>query len=489
MSSPEQLEQSLRRTSRVVIVAQIASQLLSLGVLAVLYRLLGLEPYGLLGMVLPLLLVTRIFISSGLDVAAIQRAELTERQVSALFWFNQALGLAMAVLCAACAPLLVWFYGVRELGPLAVALAGTSVAAALGTQHQALLQRKLRLGTLALLRLAALALGGTAGIAAALAEAGVWALVVQMYVELTALAVLTWTLEPWRPGFDLRGARTGGLVRFGGHYTLSSLMFYLVANVDKILVGYALGPASLALYGQAFNLMMKPVHVVMTPLTGVMLPALSRAAGDPRQYARLMLGFFRFIGLVMLPAGVGLAIVAPEAIRVLGGAKWADAGPILAVLAAAILVQGFFNALGSVFASAGRADRLAYASVVIAVVLCTAFFLGLYVGRLADEPVLGVAAGYSLTMLVIVFPPYLLFALRTVGVGCRPWLAQLRTAGAAALAMGLIVAACHWLLGHVLGWPDAALLTVEILVGVLSYALLARREIRWFIRQGLGPID
>ncbi len=469
-----------------VIAAQIASQLVSLGVLAVLYRVLGLEPYGLLGMVLPLLLLLRILIVSGLDVATIQQAELSDEQVSALFWLNQALGLTMAAVTAAMAPVLVWFYGVSELGWLTVALAGTSVAAALSTQHQALLRRKLRLGTLAVVRLAALAAGGVAGVAAAWTGWGVWALVAQQYVEFLTLIVLTWSLEPWRPGFSLRGVGARRLVRFGGHCTISSVMFFLVANADKVLVGYALGTVSLALYGQAFSLMMKPVNVVLTPLTGIMLAVLSRAAGDRRQYAELMLGFFRFIALIMLPSAVGLAIVAPEAMRVLGGDKWAAAGPILAVLAVAILVQGFVNALGSVFASAGRADRLSLASAVIAVVLCTAFLLGLHLGRLAGRPVLGVALSYTVTMVVVVFPPYLWLALRTTGVRCADWLSQLRTAACGAAAMGLIVAACHWILGHLLGTPDLVLLAVEILVGVLTYAIFTWRDIRWFIRQGLG---
>jgi len=481
-----------------VIIAQIASQLVSIVVLAALYRLLGVRPYGLLGMVVPLLLLVRILLVSGLDVATIQEAELTDRQVSALFWVNQALGLAMAILTAACAPLLVWFYSVRGhdvrgLGWLTVALAGTSVVAALSTQHQALLRRRLRLGTLAWARVAALSAAGLAAIGAAAAQWGVWALVVHQYVELVALAALTWCFEPWRPGFHLRGTGAAGLVRFGGHCTVSSLMFYLVANADKVLVGYVLGPAALGLYSQAFSLMMKPVHLVLTPLTGVMLSVLSRAASDRRQYARLMLGFFRFIALVMLPSAVGLSIVAPEAMRVLGGAKWADAGPILAILAIAILVQGFVNAMGSVFASAGRADRLAYASILIAAVLCGAFFLGLHVGRLAGPSyyyaLVGVAASYSVTIVLVVFPPYLWFALRTVGVGPAEWLVQLRTAACAALAMGVIVSACHWILGEVLRTPDVVLLAVEILVGVLSYALFTRREIRWFVRQGIGSAD
>lgn len=478
------LEQSLRQGSRAVIICQIASQAVALGVLAVLYRELGLEPYGLLGMVMPVLLLVRILVASGLDVATIQQSELNGPQVSSLFWINQTLGVVMALITAACAPLLVWFYGVREVGPLTVALAGTSIAAALGTQHQALLQRHMRLGTLAVVQLVSLALGGVTGIAAALAGWGVWALVVQRYVELLVLALLSWSLEPWKPGFQLRGTGSRELVRFGGHYTVSSLMFYLIANADKVMVGFFLGEAALALYGQAFNLMMRPVHVVMTPLTGIMLPTLSRAAVDRHKYIPLTLGFFRFIALVMLPAGVGLAIVAPEAMRTLGGPRWAEAGPILRMLALALLAQGFFNALGSVFTSAGRTDRLSKASVVIAVLLVTAFCLGLYLGGMAGRPLMGMAASYALTLLLVIFPPYLLIALRTIGVRPKDWLGQVLPAAHATLGMGLLVAGCHWLFGRIVPIPDLALLALEILAGVASYAFLVRREIRWFLHQG-----
>ncbi len=480
MFSHDRLKEMLRRGIRVVIGAQVVSQVVSLGVLAVLYRSLGPEPYGLLGMVVPLLLLVRIFITAGLDVATVQQAELDDRQVSALFWLNQGLGLAMAAVTVLAAPLLAWLYGVEELTLLTAALAGTSVATALSTQHQALLQRKLRLGALAIVRLAALALGGVAAIAAALAGWGVWALVVQQYVELAALALLAWLVEPWRPQLTIRIEPIKKLLHFGGHYTLSSLMFYLTANADKVLVGAVLGPRALGLYSQAFGLMMKPVHVVITPLTGVMLPGLSRAAADRHQYGELMLGFFRFISLIMLPTGVGLAIVASEAMRVLGGPQWAEAGPLLAILSIAILVQGFFNALGSVLASAGRADRLFQGSAAVAIVLSAAFVVGLKLGQIWGRPLEGVALSYSLTMLLVIFPPYLLFCLRTVGVSARRWLDQLRTSAPASLAMGLIVYACHYFFPAEA--PDALLLGVEVLVGVLVYAVLTRREIGHFLR-------
>lgn len=474
--APDQLQESLRRGTRVVIATQVTSQLITIAVLAVLYRALGPDPYGLLAMVAPLLLLLRLVISGGLDVAAVQKTEISSPQVSALFWLNQILGLLTVLGALAAAPLLAWFYREPRLVALTAALGGTSLVVALGTQHQALLQRKMQLGTLAVIRVSAQALGGAAGIVAALKGAGVWALVVQQYVEFTSLTALAWLVEPWRPQRFFRRTGTRGMIRFGGHYTLSGLMFYLTTNVDKVLVGYALGAETLGLYSQAFNLMMKPVQVVITPLTGLMLPSLSRAAGNSAQYATLLSGFFRVIGLVMLPAAIGLAIVANEAMRVLGGPRWADAGPLLAALAASILVQGFFNSLGSVLASVGRADRLLTASIVIAAVLCAGFFAGLEIGRRAGNPALGVAESYSLAM-ILVFPFYLAFAMATVGLSWRLWLAEVHAAARPAIGMGVVLIAGHVLLARVWHLPDLPLLVAEILLGVSVYGILARRQI------------
>jgi len=481
---PDPIPQKFRRGVRVVVAAQIGSQLVTVVVLSVLYRQLGPGPYGLLGMVMPLLLLLRIGIAGGLDVASVQQDQLSDQQASVLFWFNQVLGAAMILAAVALAPALAWFYRAAAVVPLTIALSGTSLPLALSTQHQALLQRRLRLGTLALIRLAAQIGGGIAAIATALAHGGVWALVVQQYVEVILVALAAWWAEPWRPQWMLRRAGIRPLVRFGGYYTLSSLMFYLTTNVDKILIGRFLKEDALGLYSQAFNLMMKPVNVVIAPLTGVMLPALSRAAGDPQRYVELLLGFFRWIALVMFPIGVGLIIVADDAMQVLGGSRWSGAGPLLAALGGSVLVQGFFNVLGSVLASVGRAKHLFYASAAIAATLAAAFCVGLWVGMWAGAPTLGVAASYSVAMVVLVFPPYMALCLRAVGASLRAWLAQLLPAALAAAGMGLAVAACHALLAPHGAVPVLARLAAEIAVGVMVYAILAWREIRWFLRLG-----
>lgn len=483
MFSPDRLRTILRQGTQAVVVTQVVSQAAMLGILAVLYHQVGPGPYGVIGMTMTLQLLLRILVPGGLDVALVQQTELNDRQMSGVFWMNQFLGLAGTLAMLALTPALTWFYADRpdaaaQLRGVALALSCTMLAAALSTPHQALLQRHMRLGRLAVIRVTAQVSGGLMAVAAALAGWGVWALVVQQYVELLVLAVQAWWSEPWRPLWTLDRQGTRGLVRFGGFYTLSGLMFYAMTNIDKILVGRLLGEVALGLYGQAFNLAMKPVNLVMMPLAGIMLPALSRA-GDRRQYHELVLGFNRAIALIMLPAGVGLMIVAPEAIRVMGGPRWAAAGPLLAALGIAVLVQGFFNALGSVFASSGHPLRLFGAAAIMAAVMSAGFVAGLAAGRLAGRPELGVALGYSLTLALVVFPPYAAYALRMVGLSWRQWLRQIVPAARAAAVMGLVVLACRELLLRKAALSDLALLTVELTVGVAVYAWLARGQARW----------
>ena len=62
---------------------------------------------------------------------------------------------ATAAVTALLAPTVAWFFHEPILYYVTLALSGTAIVAALGAPHQALLQRRLRLGRLAGVRLAA----------------------------------------------------------------------------------------------------------------------------------------------------------------------------------------------------------------------------------------------------------------------------------------------------------------------------------------------
>lgn len=480
--SPEGLKEAVRSGTRWTAVAQAASHIVSLVVLGTLYRFVSPDEFGLMGMVMPVLLFVRIFTALGLNVATVQRAELDHGRVNSLFWVNVLLGLATTVAAAALAPGVAWLNDEPAVLGLTVAMSGVSLIVALGLQHTALLERKLRVGPLAAARLVAQVGGGAAGIAAALAGAGVWALAAQQYVELCLQSALAWLLEPWRPDRPTRGAGVRELVRIGAVFTASNVVFYLLGNMDKILVGAVFGPRALGFYSQAFNIMMKPVYVMTAPLGSVMLAGLSRSVGDRESYRQVLTAFLRLISVGGFPAGVGLTLVARDVMLVLGGERWTEAGVLLAALAPVVIAQGTINMAGNIYTSAGRWVAMFWAASAMAVALLAALLIGAWIGRTTGDGALAVAYAYSFTVCVLLFVPYVSAGLIASGVRPREWYAQLIRPALAALAMGAVVWGVRAGMLHTAA-PAFVRLLVEVAVGAAVYAALALNDVRWCLAQ------
>ena len=484
---PSELAHTVRRGTRVVLITQVAAQLVSLAILAIMLRLLRREEYGLVGMVLPAVMLPRMAATLGLWAAVMQR-DLAHDELSSLFWLNVVWGLVAAAATALCGPWLAAAYDQPLLAPLCLSLAGSTLLVALANQHQAMLERKLQLGPLSAARLLALVCGGFAGIYSARRGAGIWALVAQQYGELIVLAIWVWLLEPWRPGWPRKGV--AGLVRFSGYYSLSQLVHYLSQNLDKLLLPALLGTraaAAVGLYSQAFNLMMKPVYVLTSPVAGVMVAGLSQSQTDPATHAAVAARFFRLVGVALFPCAAGLLVVGPDVMTVIGGREWKEAGWILAALAPALAVQGLVNLAGLALTSAGRSGRLLAASVLQCLLLVQGGLAGFFLGRTylagtSGDPAIGGAIGlaisYSAVLVGVWFLPYLWFCLRSAAIRPADVLLPLWPAFRAAALMGLVV----WGLGLVpplRSLAPAVRLGVLVAAGVAVYALLARRELAW----------
>lgn len=473
---------AVRRGAWAVTICHIASQIISFIVLAVLYRLIVPEDFGIFAMALLIVNFARIVATWGLGIASVQDQQLTEDEQSQLFHH----GLRVAGWTTLAMIALAWpaatFFREPVLKEIVVPLAITLLIAAAGTQHQSRLERKLLLGRLATCRLVAQLIGAIVAVAIALGGYGLWALVGQYSTEALSLVALLWIAEPWRPGrknsgnADIQRFRT-----FGRQYTASSLMFWVAQNMDTLVIGRLGGDRALGLYSQAFNLVMKPVLLVTTPVTSVMLPTLAQAVRQPAEYQRLLVSFYRFVGILLLPCSMGVFILADDVMLLLGGDQWREAGVLLRALAPVIAVQGFINIAGSVFAAAGRADRLFKAAVAIALLLCLGIAAGWWLGMRFDPSDLGgtwgVAVAYSAVTVGVIFLPYLWFCLRTVDVPVREVLTALSKPAVASLLMGAAVGTTWSIAAAAIGSTPIVRLVVGIVTGVLVYGIIMRREL------------
>jgi len=492
------LNARVRGGTRAVLASLVVSQVISIGTLAVMGRLILPENYGLLGQILPVLMLPRMLATLGLSMAVVQHPELKHAQLSQLFWLNVLGGLLSTGATVVMGPVLAAAYNRPELATLCYAMAGTNLLASLLNQHSALLERTLQMQRLSLVRCCAQGAGGLVGVAAALLGYNVSALIALQYAELGTLLVGVWIAMPWLPGAPRRGTGIGSLVAFSSYFSLSSMVGYVSQNLEKLILPLLLGPQAdraIGLYGQAFGLMIKPVFLITTPLTGVMVAALARARADQQMFAEMTTRFFRLAAIGLAPCAAGLFAVAPDFMVVLVGYEWRDAGPILAALAPAVLAQGLIYLAGFMLASIGRAGQLLFGSTVALLVLVQAFVVGFYAGGYAWPtvegnslptamgPLLGVAIGYSLVTIFVWMPPFLWFCFRSTGTPIGMVAKRILPVLQPAVLMGMIVWALRQVLLNVEWLGPAPRLAMLVPLGMLLYALMARREMRWFFEE------
>ena len=126
---------------------------------AVLARLLSPQDFGLVGMVLGVTAIVSVFTKLGLSIATIQRENITQAQVSNLFWVNVGFSGLLALLTAGLAPLTARFYHDARITGIMLALALTFLLTGSTVQHTALLTRQMRFPRLALIDVSSAAFG------------------------------------------------------------------------------------------------------------------------------------------------------------------------------------------------------------------------------------------------------------------------------------------------------------------------------------------
>src|SRR6266436_4488344 len=115
----------------------------------VLARLLAPEDFGLVAIVTVLTSFAPLLIDFGLGDATAQKSKITRTQVSSLFWLSSGIGLAVAMVVAACSPLIAWIYRDPRLETIALYSAITFVMSGVSNQHLALLRRTMQFARIA----------------------------------------------------------------------------------------------------------------------------------------------------------------------------------------------------------------------------------------------------------------------------------------------------------------------------------------------------
>ena len=362
--------------------------------IVVLSRLLSPADFGLVAMLGVFTALGELVRDFGLTAAWIRAPELSRRQKSTLFWINFGIGFALFAVMTAYAVPISLLYGESRLAWLTPVVAAIFIINGLQAQFMVELVRNLRFAVLAISDVVGQFAGFAAAVISALAGLGYWALAIQMVTTFFVTLLIRVGAARWRPGLPSRSANVGELLRFGGHVGVSQLLSYAANNVGALVVGLRSDAQTLGFYNRAYQLISLPVYQLLNPLTNVALPLLARVRDERERFWTLVATAQAAIGYMLVLVLVVVAGNAEAAFDVLLGPQWAASVPIFQVLVVGACFQVLAFADYWVFLTFGIGKSLLWCTLVTKSIGIAFPIIGSAFG------ILGVAAGYSLALLI-----------------------------------------------------------------------------------------
>lgn len=424
-------------------------------------RLLTPADYGVLGMAAVFLGVVALLSEMGVGTSVLMLRDLTEDQIAQLNGVAVLMGVAAFGVTLVAAEPLGRVFRSEALPDVLRVLGITFVVTGLRSVPLALLQRDLRFRRIAIVDAVAAVVAAAAAIGLALAGARYWALVgsqVVLAVVGTALTLHARRFRFQRPRWSVIGRATA----FSNRVLVGRSSWYVYSNADFFIAGRMLGSAALGVYAFGWQLISVALDRVAALVNGVSPAYFATLQSDSGGLRRMLLGVSETLALIVFPATIGVALVAPDAVPLVFGEKWVPAIPVVQLLAGYGVLRTLRPVLNNALLSTGDVRFLMWDGVASAVVFPIGFYLAAPYGP----------AGIAAVWLALYPVPMAITYWRVFSRGlvdARSYLKVVLPATHATLAMAVVVLAARaWLLD---GTPTLMRLAASITIGASTYLL------------------
>jgi teichuronic acid exporter len=436
-------------------------QAITWGITLVVIRLLEPQDYGLMAMATVFIGFVSIVNELGLGPAVVQKATISEQDLRNANGWVLAINVVLFWTVFFSAPLIAWFFSEPRLVPIIRVLSLNFVLVSAYFLPQALMSREMNFKTRSIIELIANLTSSAVVLSLALAGFGVWALVLGPFGMHLVRAIGFNAIKAYRykPAFSRQGMRS--MLAFGGYVSMTRFIWYFYSQADILICGKIFGKDLLGLYSVAMQLVSIPMAKISPLLSQVGFSAFSRIQANLNGVQVNFLKVVRLISVIAFPAFWGLAIIAPEAIPWVLGAKWTEAVVPIQLLSIVMPLRFIATVYGPVLAGRGRPDVQMWNMVVAVIMMPAAFYIGARWGIVGL--CLAWVSGYPLLFIIMTYR-----LLRTLNVPAGRFLNATSSP---------FVASCVMVLGvFVFKWqarvPLAVSVPVSIILGVLLYSCI-----------------
>jgi len=443
-----------------------SQQTLQLAISVILARLLMPEDFGVLAMAVVFTGLIAIFNDFGIGAATIQMQDLSDDDLSSIFWFNLFIGLIATLFTVVISPLIAAFYDKDILIPILSILGLGFLLSSFSVIQRSILIKKMDFKKIAMVEIITTVISGTAAIYLAYMGYGVWSLVWQGIIAAVITGLIYWIISQWKPKFKFQFGTVKSIMKFSINMLGFNIVNYFSRNADYLLIGKFLGAESLGYYTLAYKLMLYPLQNISSIISRVLFPAFSAIQGDDVRLRSAYLKATKLIAFVTFPVMFGLFALADELILTVYSAKWEPAIILFKIFCFVGMIQSIGSTVGQIYLAKGKTDWMFRWGLFASILIVCAIALGLYWG------VKGVAISYAVGAFILAYPNFAI-PFRLINLKVKTLVLNLKTEFYTSLMMFVIVFSSV-VIQRQIGIESKVILISNILLGIAIYLVATK---------------
>ena len=323
-------------------VIRILAQFLAIPIMA---RILSPADYGLVAMAMPFLVFAMMIADAGIATSLVRTPTEDSKEWSTCFWLSMMLGMILAAIMVASAPLIAMLFEEPQLSPIIMVLAIIVLMQATGAVHNSALLKEQKFKFIASSEGIAILIGIAVAVITAMHGCGAWSLVFQQLTYYCVKIGLILKFSPFKPQrlFDI--GTVGEHIRFGKDILTTYMVTFFTRSIDNLIIGKVLDAVAVGIYSMAFQFARLPWMLVSGPLQTVFYSKMAKVKDDKDSIRKTFLILTRILSIIIFPS-MGMVAVAHESVyTILLSDKWQESGRIFMMVAGVMALQAVMNGM------------------------------------------------------------------------------------------------------------------------------------------------
>lgn len=326
--------------------------------------------------------ITIIFLDMGISNAVVHLKNITEEQLSSVYWVNIVSGIFFTMAIYLSAPIIADFYKSNQLNLYIETVSLSFIILSISRLYKFLFIKKILLKEIAISEILSYALAFVSLIILLKLNYKVFAFIYSILVRsvIQSLYLFIKGIQIFKPTLRYNHKSLKQLFNYGLFNLGQNITVYFNSQLDTILIGRLLGMEVLGVYSIAKNLASKPLQLISPVISKITFPLMSKVQFDNDRLKEIYIKSVQYLFSIVLIIYVVMSIESSDLIQIIYQEKYNDSIKLLQLLTFLFIVNAIGNPIGSLILASGKVNLGFYWNVAMLFVIPIVIYFSSFYG-------------------------------------------------------------------------------------------------------------